>query len=231
MESSGDNPPARAPFLYEAAPDFEARSTMGMISSADYRGKWLLFFSHPADFTPVCTSELIAFARLAPEFNALGCELLALSIDGLYSHLAWLHSIKENFDIDIPFPVVEDPSMAVAKAYGMLPPKAVSSSTVRGMFLIDPDGIIKAISWYPISTGRSVEEAFRLFQAISMTWQENLYAPADWQPGLPCIVPPPKTIGDASARLAESDVLDWYYQTRPSAGAGKRRKTRKETDR
>lgn len=207
----------RPPFLYEPAPDFEARSTMGMVSSADYRGKWLLFFSHPADFTPVCTSELIAFARIAPRFKELGCELLALSIDGLYSHLAWLRSIQERFNIDIPFPVVEDPSMAVAKAYGMLPPKAVSSSTVRGMFLIDPEGIIKAIIWYPISTGRSVEEAFRLFQAVRMTWQENLYAPADWQPGSPCVVPPPKTIEDASKRLSEDDVLDWYYQTRQIA--------------
>jgi peroxiredoxin 2/4 len=157
--------------------------------------------------------------------------LLALSIDGLYSHLAWLRRVKDNLDIYIPFPVVEDPSMAVAKAYGMLPPRAVSSSTVRGMFLIDPDGIIKAISWYPISTGRSVEEAFRLFQAVRMNWQESLYAPADWQPGLPCVVPPPKTIGDASARLGENDVLDWYYQTRSSADVGKPRKTKREPSR
>lgn len=230
MDSIGeDTRTTRPPFLYEPAPDFEARSTMGMISSASYRGKWLLFFSHPADFTPVCTSELIAFARHAARFKELDCELLALSIDGLYSHLAWLRSIQDHFNIDIPFPVIEDPSMAVAKAYGMLPPKAVSSSTVRGMFLIDPEGIIKAISWYPISTGRSVEEAFRLFLAVRMTWLENLYAPADWQPGLPCVVPPPKTIGDASARLTEDNVSDWYYQTRqskpvraPSAKSGRR---------
>lgn len=219
----------RPPFLYEPAPDFEARSTMGMISSTSYRGKWLLFFSHPADFTPVCTSEIIAFARIAPRFRELDCELLALSIDGLYSHLAWLRSITEHFNIDVPFPVIEDPSMAIANAYGMLPPKAVSSSTVRGMFLIDPDGIIKAISWYPISTGRSAEEALRMFQAIRMTWQENLYAPADWQPGRPGVVPPPKTIGDASARLTENNVTDWYYQTRetvpakPSKPASKKR--------
>ncbi|RKP53744.1 peroxiredoxin [Pararobbsia silviterrae] len=222
----------RPPFLYERAPDFEARSTMGTISSASYRGKWLLFFSHPADFTPVCTSELVAFARFAPQFRELDCELLALSIDGLYSHLAWLRSIQQNFDIDIPFPIIEDPSMAVAKAYGMLPPKAISSSTVRGMFLIDPDGIIKAISWYPISTGRSVEEAFRLFQAVRMTWQENLYAPADWQPGLPCVVPPPKTVDDVATRLSEKNVADWYYQTRTSEPpAAKGRKTRASTPR
>jgi peroxiredoxin 2/4 len=211
----------RPPFLYERAPDFEARSTMGMIASKSYRGKWLLFFSHPADFTPVCTSELIGFARTAARFQELGCELLALSIDGLYSHLAWLRSIKEHFDVDVPFPVIEDPSMAIASAYGMLPPKAVSSSTVRGMFLIDPEGIIKAISWYPISTGRSVEEAFRLFQAVRMTYHDNLYAPADWQPGLPGVVPPPKTIVDASSRMGEDNVAEWYYQTRdtPSSQA------------
>ncbi|SDV48967.1 1-Cys peroxiredoxin [Chitinasiproducens palmae] len=189
---------------------------MGPVASRDYRGRWLLFFSHPADFTPVCTSELIAFAKAAPRFEALNCALLALSIDGLYSHLAWLHSIKANFDIDIPFPVVEDPSMAIARAYGMLPPRAVSSSTVRGMFLIDPEGIVKAITWYPISTGRSVEEALRLVQAVSMTYQEALYAPADWQPGAPGVVAPPKTIADATQRKDEDGAADWYYQTRPT---------------
>lgn len=202
------------PFLYEPAPNFEARSTMGLLNTESYRGKWLLFFSHPADFTPVCTSEIIAFAKAAPRFQELGCELLALSIDGLYSHLAWLRNIKERFDIEVPFPIVEDPSMAVARAYGMLPNKAASSGTVRGMFLIDPEGIIKAINWYPISTGRSVEEALRMFQAIRTTYQENLYTPADWQPGASCVVPPPKTIADVNERLASEDVTDWYYQTR-----------------
>lgn len=211
------------PFLYEKAPDFEARSTMGLVSTQSYRGKWLLFFSHPADFTPVCTSEIIAFARAAPQFEALDCQLLALSIDGLYSHLAWLRSIKEHFDIDVPFPIVEDPSMAVAGAYGMLRANAVSSGTVRGMFLIDPEGIIKAITWYPISTGRSVEEALRLFQAIRMTYQENLYTPADWQPGLSCVVPPPKTIDDANERLAQENVTDWYYQTQDVKPAGRQK--------
>lgn len=187
---------------------------MGLLSTKSYRGKWLLFFSHPADFTPVCTSEIIAFAKAAPQFQALGCELLALSIDGLYSHLAWLRSIKEHFGIDVPFPIVEDPSMAVARAYGMLPVRAGSSGTVRGMFLIDPEGVIKAISWYPISTGRSVEEALRTFQAIRTTYQESLYTPADWQPGGSCVVPPPKTISDVNDRLADEGVTDWYYQTR-----------------
>lgn len=213
-DSSEDTLFCAPPFLYEKAPDFEARSTMGMISSRAYRGKWLLFFSHPADFTPVCTSELVGFARAAPRFRALDCELLAISIDGLYSHLAWLRSIKEHFGIDVSFPVIEDPSMAVAKAYGMLPRKAISSSTVRGMFLIDPEGIIKAINWYPISTGRSVDECFRLLQAVQMTYQENLYAPADWQPGTPGVVPPPKTIADAASRMSEQAVTEWYYQTR-----------------
>lgn len=210
-----------APFLYEPAPDFEARSTMGTISSASYRGKWLLFFSHPADFTPVCTSELIGFAKAAPKFKELGCELLGLSIDGLYSHLAWLQSIKTNFGVDVPFPIVEDPSMTIAKAYGMLPPRAVSSSTVRGMFLIDPEGIIKAITWYPISAGRSVDEALRLFQAVRMTYEQELYAPADWQPGMPGVVTPPKTYADAVSRAEEKGATDWYFQTRPTQGKKK----------
>lgn len=214
-EISAEASACRAPFLYEPAPDFEARSTMGMVASQSYRGRWLLFFSHPADFTPVCTSEIVAFAKAAPQFAKFDCELLALSIDGLYSHLAWLQSIRTTFEVEIPFPIIEDPSMSIAKAYGMLPPTAVSSSTVRGMFLIDPEGIIKAITWYPISTGRSVEEALRLVQAIKVTYQETLYTPADWQPGSPAVVAPPKTIADATSRMKEKGVSDWYYQTRP----------------
>ncbi len=208
--------PRGMPFLYEPAPDFEARSTMGMIASRSYRGRWLLFFSHPADFTPVCTSEIVAFARAAPKFAKLDCDLLALSIDGLYSHLAWLQSIKSTFDIDIPFPIIEDTSMSIAKAYGMLPPAAISSSTVRGMFLIDPEGIIKAITWYPISTGRSVEEALRLVRAVRMTREEALYTPADWKPGMQAVVTPPKTIADVNERLQEEGVSEWYFQTRPT---------------
>ncbi|MCU5772444.1 peroxiredoxin [Erwiniaceae bacterium BAC15a-03b] len=213
-ESESAAPACNAPpFLYEEAPNFVARSTHGDISLNAYRGRWVMLFSHPADFTPVCTSELIAFARAAPRFEALNCQLLGLSIDGLYSHLAWLNSIKVNFAVDIPFPLIEDPSMEVARAFGMLPRNSHSSGTVRGVFLIDPEGIIRAISWYPISTGRSVQELLRQLEAIKLSYEVPFYTPAEWQPGEDTIVPPPRTIEGARARLEDSSAPDWYYKT------------------
>lgn len=204
---------ATTPFLYDEAPDFTARSTHGDISLSAFRGRWVLLFSHPSDFTPVCTSELIAFARQAEKFAVLNCQLLALSIDGLYSHLAWLNSIKVNFNIDIPFPLIEDPSMDIARAFGMLPRHSHSSGTVRGTFLIDPEGIIRAISWYPITTGRSVLEHLRQLEAIQLSHNAPFYTPAEWQPGDDMIVPPPRTIEGARARLADTSAPDWYYKT------------------
>lgn len=204
---------AATPFLYDEAPDFEARSTQGMISLRAYRGQWVLLFSHPADFTPVCTSEIVAFARHAPEFAANGCQLLAMSVDGLYSHLAWLHSIRDKLGIEIPFPIIEDPSMAIARAYGMLPRNPRSSATVRGAFLIDPQGLIRSINWYPISTGRSVEEALRTFKAIKLSHEQPVYTPADWQPGDDAIVPPPRTFEAARQPQPDATRIDWYYRT------------------
>ena len=139
------------------APRFSTRTTMGERSLDDYRGRWLVFFSHPADFTPVCTSEFVAFSKAYDRFQALGCDLLALSVDSLYSHIAWVRSIHERFGVTVPFPITEDPSMAIAAAYGMIHPDAADSSTVRATFVIDPDGLIRAMVWYPMSTGRSVE--------------------------------------------------------------------------
>ncbi|OIV46334.1 peroxiredoxin [Sodalis sp. TME1] len=208
-------PPAShvPPFLYDEAPDFAARSTQGDICLSDFRGRWVLLFSHPADFTPVCTSELLAFARQADRFQALDCQLLALSVDGLYSHLAWLNSIKVNFDVEIPFPFIEDPSMVVARAFGMLQRHSHASGTVRGTFLIDPKGIIQSINWYPLSTGRSVEEMLRQLEAIKLSYELALYTPAEWQPGEDIIIPPPRTVEGAQARLADSGAPDWYYKT------------------
>lgn len=131
------------PLIGDTAPDFSCRTTQGECHLSDYRGRWLVFFSHPADFTPVCTSEFVAFARAAPEFSALGCALLALSVDSLFSHIAWVRTIERRFGVAIPFPVVEDPSMAIASAYGMIHPGASSSSTVRGCFVIDPEGVVR----------------------------------------------------------------------------------------
>src|SRR3979411_2690857 len=149
------------------APRFSTRTTMGNRSLDDYRGRWLVFFSHPADFTPVCTSEFVAFSKAYDRFQALGCDLLALSVDSLYSSSPWVRSIHERFGVTVPFPITEDPSMAIAAAYGMIHPDAADSSTVRATFVIDPDGLIRAMVWYPMSTGRSVEEILRLARALA----------------------------------------------------------------
>ena len=175
---------------------------------SDYRGRWLAFFSHPADFTPVCTSEFVAFARAAGEFEALGCDLLGLSVDSLFSHLAWLRAIQERFALTIPFAVCEDPSMAVARAYGMLDNASGSSATVRGLFIIDPEGIVRMTSFYPMSTGRSVAEVLRTVRALQLSDSHDVATPEGWQPG------------DAAIDLADmagedgAGVSDWLYRTR-----------------
>ena len=159
--------PAAAPLtIGSPAPLFTARSTIGTRSLVDYRGRWLVLFSHPADFTPVCTSEFLGFARLFERFQAIRCDLLALSVDSLYAHVAWVRAIASEFGVEVPFPILEDPSMAIAGAYGMIHAGARDSSTVRATFVIDPDGIIRAMIWYPMSTGRSIEEILRLVTAL-----------------------------------------------------------------
>ncbi|WP_171833945.1 peroxiredoxin [Lichenicola cladoniae] len=199
------------PLLHDPAPDFLARTTMGDRSLLGYRGQWLLLFSHPADFTPVCTSEFVAFARAADDFSALNCALLALSVDSLFSHLAWIRSIRAQFGVTVPFPIIEDPSMAIAQAYGMISPRARDTAMVRAIFVIDPEGIIRAISWYPMTTGRSVAELLRLVSALQMTDAHGVSTPEAWQPGQDVILPPPMTAPDAlDAGGAEGD---WYYRT------------------
>lgn len=195
-----------------SAPQFEARTTMGHRALLDYRGRWLVFFSHPADFTPVCTSEFIAFARAFDRFQTLGCELLALSVDSLYAHVAWVRSIANEFGVEIPFPVVEDPSMAVAQAYGMIFPGAEDSSTVRATFVIDPKGVIRAISWYPMTTGRSVEEILRLVQALQTCDHRAVSTPEGWHPGDDVIDTPNLDLRFQSA----ADVKDrgWFFRRR-----------------
>ncbi len=211
------------PLLHDPAPDFHARTTMGDRSLSGYRGQWLLLFSHPADFTPVCTSEFVAFARAAERFTALNCALLALSVDSLFSHLAWIRSIHARFDVVVPFPIIEDPSMAIAQAYGMMSPLARDSAMVRAIFVIDPGGIIRAISWYPLTTGRSVAELLRLVAALQMTDAHGVSTPEAWQPGQDVILPPPMTTSDALE--AGQTGGDWYYRTAaPAALAAAARK-------
>lgn len=206
--SPSHEPVPDAPRLGAPAIPFRVRTTLGERSLADYRGRWLLLFSHPADFTPVCTSEFIAFARAHPRFQALGCELLGLSVDSLFAHLAWLRAIETEFGIAIPFPVAEDISMAMARAYGMIHPGDSSTATVRGTFLIDPAGIIRLLAHYPMSTGRSIEELLRALAALQESDASGLSTPADWRPGEPGLLPPPQTMEEVARRATPA----WYHQ-------------------
>lgn len=193
------------------APVFTARTTMGNRSLEDYRGRWLVFFSHPADFTPVCTSEFIAFSKAAEEFQALGCDLLALSVDSLFSHVAWARAIEAEFQIKVPFPIVEDPSMVIAHVYGMIPPGAGDSATVRATFVIDPDGVVRAILWYPMSTGRSVREILRLVEALQTSDEHAVSTPEGWRKGEDVIKAPPL---DLREQLQEgASGTNWFYRT------------------
>lgn len=203
------------PRLNEPAPDFTAPTTHGPKSLSDYRGQWLVLFSHPADFTPVCTTEFIAFARKAPDFAAVNTALLGLSIDSHYAHIAWVRNIKQNFGIDIPFPIIADLSMDVAKAYGMIQPGASDTAAVRATFVIDPDGKMRAMVYYPMSNGRSIDEIYRLVVALQTADSHGVATPEAWQPGAPVIVPPPATCAAADARASEGyDTTDWYFSTK-----------------
>lgn len=200
------------PRLNEPAPDFEAVTTHGKKKLSDYQGKWLILFSHPADFTPVCTTEFIAFAKHYEDFKKLGCELLGLSIDGRASHIAWVRAIKEKFGVQIPFPIIEDLSMAVAHAYGMIQPGASDTSAVRATFFIDPKGILRAMVYYPMSNGRSIAEFVRLLAALQTSDKHGVATPEGWQPGEKVIVPPPKTVDEAEKRENEGyEYVDWFF--------------------
>lgn len=200
------------PRINEPAPAFKAKTTDGERSLDDYKGKWLILFSHPADFTPVCTTEFMGFAKASDRFKELNCELLGLSIDSVHSHIAWMRSIEEKFGVEIPFPIIEDLSMNVAKSFGMIHPGASDTSAVRATFIIDPEGIIRAMVYYPMSNGRSVDEFLRLLIALQTSDANNVATPENWQPGEPVIVPPPATAKAAKARADEGyDYTEWYF--------------------
>lgn len=197
------------PKLEEPAPLFIARTTLGTRALEDYRGQWVILFSHPADFTPVCTSEFIVFQKALPEFEALNCALIGLSVDSVYSHIAWLESIESKFDVKITFPVIEDISMAVSTAYGMIHESSSSTATVRSVFVIDPNGILKALTHYPLTVGRSVNELLRLLKGLQLSERENVAIPAEWQPGgevlynAPCLFD--ETVDNGGPKV-------WYYR-------------------
>ncbi len=201
------------PRLNEPAPEFTAPTTHGTKSLSDYRGKWLVLFSHPADFTPVCTTEFVAFARRAKDFAEINTELLGLSIDSNFSHIAWVRNIKEKLGVDIPFPIIADLKMEVAKKYGMIHPGAADTSAVRATFIIDPEGILRAMVYYPMTNGRSIDEILRLVKALQTSDKYGVATPEGWQPGDKVIVPPPATIDEAEQRtqMADAEVVDWYF--------------------
>ncbi len=201
----------RMPVIGEPAPDFEAVTTNGTMKLSDLKGKWVVMFSHPADFTPVCTTEFMAFAQVADELKAMNAQLLGLSIDSIHSHLAWIRNIKEKMGVTIPFPVIADLSMSIARQYGMIHPGQSSTATIRTVFFIDDKGIMRAMIYYPLSNGRYIPEIVRLVKALQTTDKFGVSTPANWQPGEKVIVPPPKTTAEMEKRAGEGyECKDWY---------------------
>jgi peroxiredoxin 2/4 len=206
-------PPARLPRLNEPAPDFEAVTTQGVLRLKDFEGQWLILFSHPADFTPVCTTEFIGFAELYPELQARGVQLLGLSVDSVYSHIAWLRNIEQKTGTRIPFPVIADLNKEVATAYGMLMPGESKTEASRCVFIIDPHSIVRAMIYYPLTTGRNMQEILRVIDALQTADKDKVATPANWRPGDAVIVPAPNTQEMAEERLAHPNgytCVDWY---------------------
>jgi peroxiredoxin (alkyl hydroperoxide reductase subunit C) len=211
----------RLPLIGEKAPSFKAETTQGPITFPDdFKDRWVVFFSHPADFTPVCTTEFMTFAHMQPEFEKLNCRLLGLSIDSTYSHIAWLRTIKEKIaykgmeGVEVTFPVISDLTMEVSRAFGMLQPAASTTQAVRAVFIIDPGAVVRAILCYPLSNGRNMEEVKHLLIAMQLSDQHGVATPANWEPGEEVIVPPPGSCGTAKERVDEpakdTRVLDWF---------------------
>ena len=212
MEETQEKIRPAMPELNKPAPQFDAKTTHGQKTLDDYKGRWLILFSHPADFTPVCTTEFMGFAQRYDKFQSLNCDLLGLSIDSNFAHIAWVRNIKEKFGVDIPFPIIEDLSMNVANAYGMIQPGASDTSAVRATFFIDPDGVLRAMVYYPMSNGRSIDEFVRLLEALQTADENGVATPENWKPGEKVIVPPPATAEAAEARSGEGyDYTDWYF--------------------
>jgi peroxiredoxin (alkyl hydroperoxide reductase subunit C) len=214
------------PRIGDRAPEFKAITTQGDLNfPGDYRGKWIILFSHPADFTPVCTSEFMTFAKMEKEFDSLNCKLVGLSVDGLYSHIAWLRTIKEKIEfrgmknIEVKFPLIEDITMEIARKFGMIQPGESSTKAVRAVFFIDPKGIIRAIIYYPLSLGRNFEEIKRALIAMQTADQFGVATPADWKPGEDVIVPPAGSCGVAKDRMEGIEkglyCFDWFFCMKP----------------
>jgi len=199
------------PRLNEPAPQFAATATSGPIKLSDYKGKWVVLFSHPADFTPVCSTEFAAFATRQADFDKRGVQLIGVSIDSVYSHIAWMRSIEQLLGTKINFPVIADLDMKVAHTYGMIHPGASTTATVRCVFFIDPNQVLRAMVYYPLTTGRNIDEILRVVDALQLNTEKGLATPANWKPGEKCIVPAPLTTEAADKRMKEGlETKDWY---------------------
>ena len=196
------------------APDFSARSTTGDLRLSDYRGRWLILFSHPADFTPVCTTEFVALARSADLFEQRDCALMALSVDSLFSHFAWLRMIRDRFDIEVRFPIVEDPTLVICRGYGMVAPHDNDSGTVRSTFFIDPEGVIRAMTCYPANVGRSTPEILRTLDALQAVDSGPVLAPANWERGQNLLRQPAATLDDV---FGAREQTEWFLKETPGA--------------
>jgi peroxiredoxin (alkyl hydroperoxide reductase subunit C) len=203
--------PSTALRIGDIAPDFEARSTIGPVRLSDYRGRWLVLFSHPADFTPVCTTEFVALAREAEAFAARDCALMALSVDSLFSHFAWLRVIRDRFDVEVRFPILEDPTMVIGRAYGMVSEHDHDSAAVRTTFFIDPSGIIRAMTCYPANLGRSVPEMLRILDGLQAIDAHGALAPANWKQGDALLQPPTQDLDEI---YAASDASSWFLRNK-----------------
>lgn len=207
---------SRIPRIMEPAPDFEAKSTHGPIRLSDYtsRGKWVLLFSHPADFTPVCSTEFIEFARSYEDFEKINVQLIGVSIDSVFSHIAWVRDLEQIGGVQVKFPVIADLDQKISSAYGLVHEAAADTATVRGVFVIDPKGTVRALIYYPMQLGRNIDELFRIFQALQTADANGVSCPANWRPGQPVIVAAPVTVEDAAKRTSGVgsglNVESWY---------------------
>jgi peroxiredoxin (alkyl hydroperoxide reductase subunit C) len=211
----------KMPLIGDKAPSFAAKTTQGVINfPLNYKGKWVILFSHPADFTPVCTTEFMTFAMMQDEFRELNTELIGLSVDSLYAHIAWLRTIKEKIkwkgmeNVEVKFPLIEDIKMEIANKYGMIQPNQSTTQAVRAVFIIDPESTIRTILYYPQSTGRNFDEIKRIIMALQKTDKEGVATPADWRPGEDAIIPPAGSCGAAKERVEtppeNTYCLDWF---------------------
>jgi peroxiredoxin (alkyl hydroperoxide reductase subunit C) len=215
-----DHPAASIPTINSPAPDFEANSTHGPISLGKYSGKWVVLFSHPYDFTPVCSTEFLGFAKHAEEFAKRNVQLIGLSVDSVFSHIAWTRSLEKDHGVKIPFPVIADLDQKVARAYGMIHAGASDMATVRAVFVIDPKKTIRALVYYPMTCGRSIDEILRIVDALQkVDSTPGIATPEGWRTGDKIILPPPKTTAEAETRVAEHannpDAKDWYFVKKP----------------